>query len=105
MTGGRRGFTLLEVLIAVLVLGLLILLLDQGFAFGVRAAATQQRAQARHGDLEAVDRTIRNMIGQADPGMLPQTAPFRGTASSLTWATVLPDAAASCVCAGRGGGT
>jgi general secretion pathway protein J len=89
----RRGFTLLEVLIAIVVLGLVIVLLDQGVAFGVRAAATQQRTEATHGDLEAVDRAIRQLIAQADPGIAPAPPLFRGLSGSLALVTLLPTGA------------
>lgn len=89
----RRGFTLLELLIAIVVLGLVIVLLDQGVAFGLRATATQQRQQDRHGDLEAVDRAIRHLVAQADPGIFPEPPPFRGTAHTLTLVSDLPAAA------------
>lgn len=89
----RRGFTLLELLIAVAVLGLVIVLLDQGVAFGLRATATQQQTQDRHGDLDAVDRALRQLIAQADPGSFPEPPPFRGTQSSVTLVSELPIAA------------
>lgn len=92
MTRRQPGFTLLEVLIAVAVLGTLILLLNQGVAFGLRANITQQRAETRHGDLEAVDRAIRQLIAQAYPGTSQESVPFSGTASSLTLVSELPAA-------------
>ncbi len=85
----RRGFTLLELLIAVAVLGLVIVLLDQGVAFGLRATATQQQVQDRHGDLEAVDRALRQLIAKADPGFFPEPPPFRGTAGDVTFVSEL----------------
>ena len=92
MTGLRRGFTLLELLIAVAVLGLVIVLLDQGVAFGLRATLVQQQRQGRQGDLEAVDRTIRQLIAAADPGVFPQPPPFRGAPASVTLVSELPTA-------------
>lgn len=90
MTGLRRGFTLLELLVAVAVLALIVVLLNQGVLFGLRAAATQQRAEERHGDLDAIDRAIRELVAHADPGIYPEPAPFRGGAGSLTLVTELP---------------
>ena len=80
----RTGFTLLELLIAVGVLGLVIVLLNQGVAFGLRATGTQRQSQERHGDLEAVDRAIRHLIAHADPGIYPEPPLFRGAAGGLT---------------------
>ncbi|GAC1340659.1 MAG: hypothetical protein NVSMB18_11150 [Acetobacteraceae bacterium] len=85
-----RGFTLLEILVAVSVLGLMLVLLNQGATFGLRAATTQAAIKDRTGDLEAVDRALRRLVSLADPGIYPEPASLRGTASSLAFTTDLP---------------
>jgi general secretion pathway protein J len=84
------GFTLLELLIAVAVLGTVLVLLNQGVQFGLRATALQARVKERKGDLEAVDRAIRGLIAHADPGMFPEPASLRGTEDAVSLTTELP---------------
>ncbi len=59
-----RGFTLLEVLAALAVLGLLLAGLSQGMQFGLRAWDMQARDVAWRNDIEAADRSIRLVIGR-----------------------------------------
>lgn len=91
MTRRQAGFTLLEILIAVAVLGMLLVLLNQGVAFGLRAAAMQRRADAgAAADMPAVDAALRRMIAAADPGIFPEPASLKGTARSLSLITEMP---------------
>ena len=85
-----RGFTLLELLIAVAVLGIIIVLMNQGVAFGLRATSMQDRVSDRQGGLDAVDRTLRQLISRADPGIFPEPATLRGGADSVSMVTELP---------------
>ena len=62
-----RGFTLLEVLAALAVLGLLLLGLAQGVQFGLRAWDMQARDAAWRNDIEAADRSIRLLIRRLRP--------------------------------------
>lgn len=66
--GRTAGFTLLEVLVALVVFGLLMGALTQGVRFGLNAWQMQARALTRRGDLDAVDRTLRTLIAAAVPG-------------------------------------
>ena len=56
MRRGDAGFTLLEILAALVVLAALLLALRQGVAFGVAAADAQARLAAEREDLDAVAR-------------------------------------------------
>lgn len=90
MTVRRRaaGFTLVEVLAAMVVFGLVLALLSSGFRFGV--ATTDALALSGGGDVLAVDQAVRNMVAVADPGIFPEPAPFIGHASTLALVTELP---------------
>ena len=84
------GFTLLELLVAIVVLGVIIGTLAQGLQFGLRAQDIQSTARARRGDLEAVDTALRHLVAHADPGRYPEPASLRGTAQTMAFTTTLP---------------
>ena len=65
---GDAGFTLLEIVVALVVLGILLSTLTQGVQFGLAAFDRQDRMIQTGGRLEAVDRTLRRLIEQLDPG-------------------------------------
>ena len=87
---GDAGFTLLELLVGLFVLGLILTLLTQGVRFGLQATRLQSRAMDRNGDLQAIDRALRHLVAQADPGLYPEPALLRGTTGSLSFVTELP---------------
>ena len=94
---GRRGhgtsadgFTLLEVLVAIVVLGLLLLGLAQGTSFGLLTFNQQTRLMERRTDLDAVYRTLRHLIEHARPGTEWEPLLFVGTAHSVIFTTVVP---------------
>ena len=84
------GFALLELLVAVVVLGMVVVLLTQGVQFGLRATRLQAEVRDRKGDFEAVDHALRRMIALAEPGTYPEPATLRGTAQTLSFTTELP---------------
>ena len=91
----QRGFTLLELLVALAVLGLLMAGLVQGLRLGVSVWTTQTKRLAASGDLDSTDRTLRTLIARMDPGGISGRPPtFKGTARSLVFTTTLPEAAA-----------
>lgn len=88
-----RGFTLLEILVAVAVMALLLVLLNQGVAFGLRASAMQVRAETDGtADLPTVDTVLRSLIAEADPGIFPEPASLKGTATTLSLLTAMTGA-------------
>ncbi len=89
--GQEAGFTLLEVLAATVVLGLIIAMMTQGLHFGLLATRLTSGAQGQ--DLLAADQALRHLIQRADPGTYPEPAPFRGTADVLSLTTELPSSA------------
>ncbi len=87
---GAGGFTLLEVLVTLVVLGFLFAGLAQGVQFGLTAWQTQVRTVDRNGDLDAVDRTLRRLVEQADPGVADDPPRLTGTARGVEFFTRLP---------------
>lgn len=90
---GTRGFTLLEVLVALVVLGFLLAGLSQGTRFGLKAWAMQTRNLARQSDMDDTYRVLRAMVQGADPGELNQDGTFNGTQHTLVVRSRLPAAA------------
>jgi general secretion pathway protein J len=90
----RNGFTLLELLVALAVFGLLLAGLAQGTQYGLRAWQSQMRIAGRSEDLDAVERALRQMIAMMDPGDSLAPPLFDGSRDGMEFVTVLPDAAA-----------
>lgn len=65
---GHAGFTILELLVALVVMGMLMVLLDKGVAAGVTAWSAQSRVIGGQQDLDAVSRVLRGLVEQIDPG-------------------------------------
>jgi general secretion pathway protein J len=94
MTGSRHanGFALLELLIALTVLGLLFVGLAQGVQFGVLAWASELHATSGNDDFAAVDSALRHLIEIADPGDDLDPAAFTASRDRLDCITALPSA-------------
>lgn len=88
------GFTLLEILVALVVLGFLMVGLTQGTRFGLRAWGMQTRMIDQRGELDAVDRTMRRLVARMDPGSPTRDSTLRGTGSRVAFRSDLPMAAA-----------
>jgi general secretion pathway protein J len=93
MRARATGFTLLEVMIAVALLGLIVLGLAQGLRFGLAAWDRQTRQIAARDDLGTADRLIRALIAQAEPAEEDEPPHLRGAAGAITLRTRLPLAA------------
>jgi general secretion pathway protein J len=91
---GDAGFTLLETLVSLVVVGLILSGLVQGFRFGVAAWDAQSRLLAGGGDLDAVDRGLRRLVARMDPAGDEAHPPLLGSPGSLSFAAPLPEAAA-----------
>ena len=90
-----RGFTLMEVLAALVVLGLLLAGLAQGVQFGLRAWDLQARDVAWRNDIEATDRAIRLLIRRIRSGAEARDRPaVVGGPQSCELITMLPPHAA-----------
>jgi len=90
---GSPGFTLVEVLIALAVFGLVLTGIVQGVQFGLRAWAMQGRAVSGRADLDAVTRVLRGLVARMDPGSAVTPPRVSGSRSQLAFTTDLPEAA------------
>jgi general secretion pathway protein J len=89
----NSGFTLLEILVALVVFGLLMVGLSHGVQFGLRARAMQARMLTQRAGLETTDRVLRALIEQIDPGSSERPSVIQGTAHMMTFPTILPNGA------------
>ncbi len=64
--GNQAGFTLLEMMVALVVLGFLMIGLTEGQRFGFVAWNKQSQVIADHDQLDAVDRTLRQLLTQVE---------------------------------------
>lgn len=85
-----RGFTLLEVLAALVVLGFLVLALNAGTRFGTLAWHAQASDLQLRGDLDPVDRTLRHLVEAMDPGSTIDLPAIHGTVHTLGFTTDMP---------------
>lgn len=95
--GGAAGFTLLELLVGLVVFGFILAGLAGGVRYGLRAADSQTRLVDRTGELDAVDRALRRLLVEADPGTSRGGATLIGTLSEagggrISFVSVLPAA-------------
>ncbi len=90
MNWRQGGFTLLEMLVALVVVGFIVVGLTTGMRFGLRAWETQSRLIGHREDMDAVDRSLRRLIEAIDPGTLADPLPFRGSNSSLAFTSEMP---------------
>jgi general secretion pathway protein J len=89
-----QGFTLLELLVSLAVFGLLLAALGQGTRFGLAAHEAQGRQIEADDDLDAVDRTLRHLIGTMDPGLTADLTPhFVANGRSVGFTGALPEMA------------
>ena len=85
-----EGFTLIEVLAALVVFGFLIAGLAEAVRFGLSAYATQQAVIARDDDLDATDRVIGSLLAAIDPSASTTTPSVIGNGHELAFTTTLP---------------
>ncbi len=90
------GFTLLELLVAITLLGLLMAALFGGLRLGARAWETTERRLADGARLQAVQDFLRQRLMQAYPVTVFDEADqerviFEGTAETLRFVTLMPE--------------
>jgi len=88
------GFTLLEILVVLVVLGVLLAGLAQANHFGLLAVQRQTATIAQSADIDAVDRLLRQVIERIDPGDQHDRPYLTGTSSSLEFTSELPPSVA-----------
>ena len=95
----QRGFTLLEMLITLTVLGLLIIGLNEGVRTGLRIWSAQTRQSGSVAELDSAARLLRTLIGGipllpatvASPsGSQGRAISFSGTADQLAFVANMP---------------
>ena len=91
---GDSGFTLLELLVALVVFGFVLAGLVGGLRFGLRAQDTQSRTIAEEADLGGTDRLLRNLVAEMDPGTAQEPPQITGGAHAVAFMTDLGRAAA-----------
>lgn len=89
MSSARQGFTLLEVLVALVVLGLLAVGLAQGLHFGLLAWRDEIRLSSTADDLATLDGVLRRVIEGMDPGDDLEPAPVTAAKDRLDCVTRL----------------
>jgi general secretion pathway protein J len=87
-----KGFTLLEVLVALVIAGFVLLSLTQGLRFGMLAGVNEARMTGGNEDLNTADQMIRQLIEGMDPGTVTATAPVAGHHDRLECISILPEA-------------
>lgn len=82
------GFTLLEVLVALTVVGFIMVGLQQGLHFGLAASERMERLSRRQDSFGAAERVLRRLIEQAEPA--PTGAALLGSPGTLLMRSTLP---------------
>ena len=91
MTAHRSaGFTLMETLVSLIVLGFIIGGLAQGMRFGVSVWDRQVRTIDRDSALDSTDRVLRMLLSRMAPGDDPQVPAIDGDAERLSFTADLP---------------
>jgi general secretion pathway protein J len=85
------GFTLIEVIVALVVLGFLLAGLGQATRFGITAWDLETRLADNSAQLERMDRVLRRLIEQASAPVFGDDKPFVGEEHRLKLMTLLPD--------------
>ncbi len=86
----RPGFTLLELLIAITILGLLLSGLAGGIRLGTKAFERQAVAIAERDQIDATDRALRRLLSTIDPGTPNNPPKIEGTPNSFKFTSDLP---------------
>jgi general secretion pathway protein J len=88
--GEDAGFTLLEILVALVVFGLLLAGLTQGVHLGLTAWGQQTRRVNASSELDATDRTLRQLLGEIEPGRPSEPPNIDGRQDRLVFTSILP---------------
>ncbi len=94
----QRGFTLLELIVALAVFGFLLIALNQGVHTGLRMWDIQSREVRKTAELDAAARVVRTLLTEISvspavtisPGSPPIAIVFQGKSDSLVFVGKLP---------------
>ncbi len=89
------GFTLLEVLVSLAIVGLLMVALSGGLRFGLTAVATQDRIGAHAEDLVTIDQAVRKLVEHASAGDSAANTPFHGEPHRMSFVSLVTAGAMS----------
>ncbi len=90
-TPAQAGFTLIEVIVALVVFGFIMAGLFQAQRFGTTAWDLEGRLAENAAQLERLDRVLRQTIEQASPPLSTEDRPLVGEEHRLRLMTLLPD--------------
>src|SRR5689334_9169476 len=94
--GKQSGFTLLEILVALAVLGLLLAGLSGAVRTTVATWQTQLTHATRQEGLEAAEAVLRDLAARMKPAELSRRTPaLVGNATGMSFVSTLPQAAAA----------
>jgi general secretion pathway protein J len=82
---------LLEIIVALVVLGFVLAGLAQATRFGIAAWGLETRMADNAAALERMDRVLRRLIEQASPPVAADDKPFDGQEHRLVFMTLMPD--------------
>ncbi len=85
------GFTLIEVIVALVVLGFVLAGLGQATRFGMSAWTLETKLADNAAGLERMDRVLRRLIEQASPPAGADEKPMAGEEHRIIFMTLLPD--------------
>ncbi len=88
---GFAGFTLLEVLVGLVVIGVTLAALSAAARFGQEALQRQTRDVTVSNQIGPVDATLRSLVARAWPDAGSAGAKFEGGARTLTFRTTMPE--------------
>lgn len=88
------GFTLLEIIVAVVVLGFVVAGLAQAARFGIAAWDRQTRLADTASEMERIERLLRQLVSQAAAPMASDDKPFTGETHRVVFITRFPAAPA-----------
>jgi len=90
-TGREAGFTLIEVIVALVVLGFVLAGLAQATRFGMNAWSLETRLADNASELERVNRVLRDLVEEASAPVSGEDKPFAGEEHRMIFTTTLPD--------------
>jgi general secretion pathway protein J len=90
----NSGFSLLEILVVLVVFGMLLTGLSKGIQLGVKAVDRQGTALSERSELDAIDRTVRDLLTHITPGSGRSPVHIEGKEDHFRFQSRLPAAVA-----------